>query len=151
LIGPAIDFIPFDSLSVGSWQRFPRDTADETADTTFAYMPFEGGERRLSWVMFHAKCAPSATRDRAQTDFFSNSTHFRISVPFASIDRLTCDSVPEMPTAISVTLTLKKAPVFDAWDVQVEQWKTTSSFIETDDVLVHRLTGTRSVSRCHTL
>jgi hypothetical protein len=72
LIGPAIDFIPFDGLSVGSWQRFPRDTADETADTTFAYMPFVGGERRLSWVMFHAKCAMSATRDRAQTDFFSN-------------------------------------------------------------------------------
>lgn len=89
--------------------------------------------------------------DKAKLTPFLTSTHYRISVPFASIDRLICGSVSETPTDISVTLTLKEPPVFDAWDVHLEQWKTTSSFIQTDDILVHRLIGIRSVSPTQTL
>lgn len=56
-----------------------------------------------------------------------------------------------MPAALALTLTLKETPVFETWDVQVERWKTINAFIDTDDVLVHRLVGDSRVSHFHAL
>ncbi|KAJ9104047.1 hypothetical protein QFC19_004181 [Naganishia cerealis] len=113
------------NLTIGSWTRYPKTNLDDQAETTFAYTPFENGDQRFSWAMFHA------------------NMHYRISIPFMSIQSLKCNSVPDERDAMALYLSLKMPPLFHVWDGHLGTWKEVSSFISTDDMLTHCLIGRR--------
>ncbi|KAJ9096818.1 hypothetical protein QFC21_005089 [Naganishia friedmannii] len=121
-----IDFIPFSSLTIGCWNRFPKTNLEDTAESTFAYTPFEAGDQRFSWAMFH------------------DNVHYRISIPFAAIQSLKCPAVPNNENAIALILTLNTLPLFHVWKDDPGVWRAVAAFIETDDLMTHCLVGSRT-------